>query len=203
MEGIDPRKKILATRGSHVMNNDFFVAAESNLVQLEIEQFEREKRKKISAINIQEKVNKILRKKSDTVQLLEFDRLPKTDVDTLLRWHGIIPGKHMTPETKFSHLRHIFESKKPPPEVERWTADDEERLQNLRGKEISMEDTTVGRKKNVLEQQLSATTLSMSPTKWNQLVELRKHKYGEEEVTAAAEEVVQVDEEVFGDTEGI
>ncbi len=46
-------------RGSHVMNNDFIVAAESNLVQLEIEQLEREKRKKISAINTQEKVNKM------------------------------------------------------------------------------------------------------------------------------------------------
>ncbi len=30
-----------------------------------------------------------------------------------------------------------------------------------------------------------------------------QHKYGEEEVTVAAEEVVQVDEEVFEDTEGV
>ncbi len=55
----------------------------------------------------------------------------------------------------------------------------------------------------MLEQQLSAATLSMSPTKWNQLVELQKRKYGEEEVTAAAEEVVGVAEEVVGDTVGI
>ncbi len=66
------------------MNNDFFVAADLNLVQLEIEQLEREKRKKISAINIQEKVDKILRKKSDTVQLLEFDRLPKVEAVMVL-----------------------------------------------------------------------------------------------------------------------
>jgi len=43
----------------------------------------------------------------------------------------------------------------------------------------------------------------MSPTKWNQLVELRKRKYGEEGVTAAAEEVVGVADEVFGATEGV
>ena len=55
----------------------------------------------------------------------------------------------------------------------------------------------------MLEQQLSAATLSMSPTKWNQLVELRKHKYREEEVTVAAEEVVGVAKEVFGATEGV
>ena len=66
-----------------------------------------------------------------------------------------------------------------------------------------MEDTAVGRKKIVLEQQLSAATLSMSPTKWNQLVELRKRKYGEEGVTAAAEEVVGVTDEVFWATEGV
>ena len=196
-------KKFLATRGSHVMNNDFFVAAELNLDQSEIEQLEREKRKRNSAMNTQEKAEKILMKKSDSLQSFEFDRLPKTDVDTLLRWHGIVPGKQMTPDTKFSHLRRIFESKKPPPEMERWSAEDEERLQNLRGKEISMEDTAVGRKKIVLEQQLSAATLSMSPTKWNQLVELRKRKYGEEGVTAAAEEVVGVTDEVFGATEGV
>ena len=66
-----------------------------------------------------------------------------------------------------------------------------------------MEDTAVGRKKFVLEQQLSAATLNMSPTKWNQLVELQKRKYGEEEVTAAAEEVVGAAEEVFGATDGV
>lgn len=196
-------KKFLATRGSHVMNNDFFVAAELNLVQSEIEQLEREKRKRIAAMNTKEKAEKIMSKKSDIVASFQFDALPKADVDTLLRWHGIVPGKQMTPDTKFSHLRRIFESKKPPPEMERWSAEDEERLQNLRGKEISMEDTAVGRKKIVLEQQLSAATLSMSPTKWNQLVELRKRKYGEEGVTAAAEEVVGVADEVFGATEGV
>jgi len=175
-------KKFLATRGSHVMNNDFFVAAELNLVQSEIEQLEREKRKRIAAMNTKEKAEKIMSKKSDIVASFQFDALPKADVDTLLRWHGIVPGKQMTPD---------------------WSAEDEERLQNLRGKEISMEDTAVGRKKIVLEQQLSAATLSMSPTKWNQLVELRKRKYGEEGVTAAAEEVVGVADEVFGATEGV
>jgi hypothetical protein len=72
---------------------------------------------------------------------------PTPDFPPNFEFTEIVPGKHMTPETKFSHLHHIFESKKPPPEVERWTAEDEERLQNLRGKEISMEDTAVGRKK--------------------------------------------------------
>jgi hypothetical protein len=39
--------------------------------------------------------------------------------------------------------------------------------------EISLEeDTAVGRKKIVLEQKLNAAMLSMSPTKWNKLLEI-------------------------------
>ncbi len=56
--------------------------------------------------------------------------------------------------------------------------------------EISLEDTAVGRKKIVLEQQLNAATLSMSPTKWNELLEIRKQKWGKEGVVEAAEEVI-------------
>ncbi len=60
-----------------------------------------------------------------------------------------------------------------------------------------MNDTAVGRKKIVLEQQLNAVTLSMSPRKWKQLVELRKQKWGDEEVVVgAAEDVIEADKEV-------
>jgi hypothetical protein len=58
--------------------------------------------------------------------------------------------------------------------------------------EISLEDTAVGRKKIVLKQQLNAATLSMSPTKWNELLEIRKRKWGEEGVDGATDEVVCV-----------
>jgi len=72
-----------------------------------------------------------------------------------------------------------------------WTAENKERLQSLKEMEISFEDTAVvGRKKIVLEQQLNAVTLSMSPTKWNKLLEIRKQKWGKEGVVRAAEEVI-------------
>jgi len=53
-----------------------------------------------------------------------------------------------------------------------------------------LEDTAVGRKKIVLEQQLNAATLSMSLTKWNELLEIRKQNWGKEGVVGAAEEVI-------------
>ena len=56
--------------------------------------------------------------------------------------------------------------------------------------EIYLEDTAVGRKKIVLEQQLNAATLNMSPTKWNELLEIRKRKWGEEEVVRASDDVI-------------
>jgi hypothetical protein len=66
----------------------------------------------------------------------------------------------------------------------------------LKEKEISLNDTAVGRKKIVLKQQLNAATLSMSPGKWKQLVELRKQKWGEEEVVGATEDVIEAAKEV-------
>ena len=56
--------------------------------------------------------------------------------------------------------------------------------------EISLEDTDVGRKKTVLEQQLHAATLNMSPTKWNELLEIRKRKWGKEEAVGATDDVI-------------
>ena len=57
--------------------------------------------------------------------------------------------------------------------------------------EISLEDTAVGRKMIVLEQQPNAATLSMSPTKWNELLEIQKRKWGEEGVVGATDEVIE------------
>jgi len=71
-----------------------------------------------------------------------------------------------------------------------WTAENKERLQSLKEMEISLEDTAIGRKKIVLEQQLNAAMLSMSLTKWNELLEIRKRKWGKEGVVGAAEEVI-------------
>ena len=63
-------------------------------------------------------------------------------------------------------------------------------LQSLKEMEISLEDTAIGRNKIVLEQQLSSAMLSMLPTKWNELLEIRKQKWGKEGVVLATYEVI-------------
>jgi hypothetical protein len=96
----------------------------------------------------------------------------------------------MLKETKVSKLKRLFESNPDPPLRDLWTAENKERLQSLKEMEISLEDTAVGRKKIVLEQQLNAATLNMSPTKWNKLLEIRKRKWGEEGVVGATDDVI-------------
>jgi len=102
----------------------------------------------------------------------------------------MVPGTKMLKETKVSKLKRIFESNPNPPPRDLWTAENEERLQSLKEMEISMEETAVGRKKIVLEQQLNAAAVSMSPTKWNELLEIQKQKWGEEGVVGATDEVM-------------
>jgi len=74
--------------------------------------------------------------------------------------------------------------------IETYNLNRKERLQNLKEMEISLEDTAAGRTKIVLEQQLNAATLSMSPTKWNKLLEIRKQTWGKEGVVGATDEVM-------------
>jgi hypothetical protein len=97
----------------------------------------------------------------------------------------------MLKETKVSKLNRIFELNPNPPSRDLWTAENKERLQSLKEMEISLEDTAVGRKKIVLEQQLNAAMLSMSLMKWNKLLEIRKQKWGEEGVVGATDEVIR------------
>jgi hypothetical protein len=44
-------------------------------------------------MNVEERALKVMMKKSNIVQSLDFDRLPKTAVDILLCCHEITPGK--------------------------------------------------------------------------------------------------------------
>jgi hypothetical protein len=93
-------------------------------------------------------------------------------------------------ETKVSKLKRIIESNPNPTPRDLWKAENKERLQSLKEIEISLEDTAVGRKKIVLEQQLNAATLSMSPARWNALLEIRKQKWGEEGIVGATDEII-------------
>jgi hypothetical protein len=159
------------------MTDDFFVSAQSNINEFDIDRLTKEKKKRLKSTEVDAEARAVLVKRSFAIQTLAFDSLNKTELvqswTCLLRWHGVVPGAKMQKETKVSKLRRIFESNPEPPPRDLWTAENEEHLQSLKEMEISLEDTAVGRKKMiVLEQQLNAATLNMSPTKWNELLEI-------------------------------
>lgn len=60
--------------------------------------------------------------------------------------------------------------------------DDDEHIRKLQEDDISLDDTALGRKKIVFEQQLDAAALHMSHEKFSRLVELRKRKWGDVDV---------------------
>ena len=172
------------------MTDDFFVSAQTNINEFDIERLTKEKKKRLKATEVDAEARAVLVKRSYAIQTLAFDSLNRTELDCLLRWHGVVPGAKMLKETKVSKLKRLFESNPDPPPRDLWTAENKERLQSLKEMEISLEDTAVGRKKIVLEQQLNAATLNMSPTKWNKLLEIRKRKWGEEGVVGATDDVI-------------
>ena len=146
--------------------------AQTNFNEYDIEQLTKEKKKRLKAAEVDAEAQAMLVKRSFAIQTFALDTLNRTELDCLLHWHGMVPGAKMPKKMKVSKLKHIFESNPDPPPRELWTAENEERLQSLKEKEIFLEDTAVEKKKIVLEQQLNDATLSMSPTKWKRLLEI-------------------------------
>ena len=58
----------------------------------------------------------------------------------------------MSKADKVSKMTEIFDSNRPPPVHEMWTAEDEERLNGLKNLEIDLADSALGRKQGLMEQ---------------------------------------------------
>ncbi len=95
----------------------------------------------------------------------------------------------------------VLEAKGDPPTIEEWTAEDEERLQSLQSNNITLDDTAVGRKRVLFEQQMIAASINMSEDMWDRCVEMRKRKLefvevgGEHEMATAGRRLEMVGEE--------
>ncbi|KAL3806763.1 hypothetical protein ACHAXA_006142 [Cyclostephanos tholiformis] len=83
--------------------------------------------------------------------------------------------------------------------IKEWTAEDEERLQSLQSNNITLDDTAVGRKRVLFEQQMIAASINMSEDMWDRCVEMRKRKLefvevgGEHEMATAGRRLEMVD----------
>ena len=124
--------KFLATGGSHLTMDDFFIAQQKNEREKEIEAWQKTKKKRLAAMKVDLAAKEVLQKRGDAINELEFDKLAIGELDTLLRWHGALSSK-MTKEGKVLKLKGIFEGGHVQPVVEEWSLDDENKLKEYRG----------------------------------------------------------------------
>ena len=176
-------QKFLSTRGDHVTTNDLFIAAESNDVEKEIKELLKVKKARMQAAKVEDEAQAVMARRSTEIEAMQLDKLNVGEVEWLLRWYGVWKGEKMSKSEKVSKLVTVLESKGDPPSIERWTSDDEDRLYKLQNNEITIEDTAVGRKKILWEQQMVAASISMSDEQWQRCVETRKRKFGDVDIS--------------------
>ena len=85
-----------------------------------------------------------------------------TDCGKLLTWHGI-DNTNLSAEQKKAKWSKIAAENRPEPTFEKWTNDDEARLEELKSTNLSIEDTELGRKKKAQETESLAAFASMTP----------------------------------------
>ena len=122
--------KFLATKGSHLMTDDFFIAQRKNEAEKELEKLLRVKKQRVQAMKTHDLASEIMEKKATEIQQLQFGNLSLLELDILLRWHNSLSGmkSKAVKADKAAKLKEIFSSGKSPPSVEEWTVHDEENL---------------------------------------------------------------------------
>ena len=145
-------ERFLVTGGSHLNSDDAFKAVEMNSRRAESIKAtaERKKRKRLEKRDIE--ARKLLTKTS----------LNGTDCGKLLTWHGS-DNTNLSAEQKKAKWSKIAAENRPEPIFEKWTNDDEARLEELKSPNLSIEDTELGRKKKAQETESLAAFASITP----------------------------------------
>jgi len=120
---------------------------------------EKEKKLRQQLQLTKEKANAIL------AQGKSVDSLTVTELDTLLAWHRAAKIKGAKRVNKVEQWRQIMSSGKRPPDYDRWTAEDEERLTALQGAKVDIGDTQYGWELALRERELMAAADTMNREK--------------------------------------
>jgi len=79
----------------------------------------------------------------------DADQLNATELEKLLLWHDV-PKKEMgNKKEKLTKWKTILSSNQPPPLFQRWGPADEDKLQKLKESEINLNETALGRQKEI------------------------------------------------------
>ena len=95
------------------------------------------------------------------------------ELDTLLQWYSI-DHKGMKKAQKVARWKEIQAANTEPPEVDMWTAEDEQKLVDIANKEINMSETYLGRFAVLHKRNAVAAVLDFTDKEWESLKMLKE-----------------------------
>ncbi len=130
-----------ATGGGHITHDDFFKSMEISVREKEIKPMEKEKAHRISMQQYAEEAFAMLQKNKS------FNDLIVKELDILLLWYKMPKIEWGDKKKKLEKWNEVKDRK--PPFFAPWTDEDEDKLDQLKKKEIKFDDTALGRLVNV------------------------------------------------------
>ncbi len=167
--------KFVATGGSHLMTNDFLMAACLKERERQLAALLKDKKARVQKFAVQQKALAILALKSlESQAVAEYTNLTAAELDILIRYHGAVSngGK----QEKTTKWKAICDKGKKPAGCLPWTEPEEAALVKLQTEEITMGDTHLGRQEETMKRELLITGANMTVTEWSAFCEQRQRK---------------------------
>ena len=150
--------------GIHLTHDDIFISVEMKNRSKERVALEKEKKVRMAQEDIEKKALALLEQEERTTESYSVK-----DLDVLLGWHQVKGTNGWKKEKKLAEWQQIVGSLKPPPQYNRWTEEEEQRLLILLANKIDIGDTAYGREVALQERALEAAAEKMSREKREKL----------------------------------
>ncbi len=148
----------MVTGGMHSTSDDLFIGMEMAARHKDKDDAEKNKKLCLQLQTMEEKAIAIM------AQGKSNNSLTVAKLDVLLSWHQATKTKGAKKADKLEQWKQILKSGKRPPDYDRWTAEEEERLVGLgvQGDTIDISNTQYGRKIALKKRELEAAANSMT-----------------------------------------
>ena len=167
--------KFAVTGGSHIMTNDFIMAACLKEREHLLAVLLKDKKARGHKFTVQQKALAILALKSlESQAISEYSNLTAPELDTLIHYHGAVPkgGK----QEKTAKWKSICDKGKKPACCLPWTEPEEEALLKLQTEEMTMGYTHLGRQEQTMKRELLISGANMTGAEWSAFCEQRQRK---------------------------
>lgn len=105
----------------------------------------------------------------------------EAEVETLLKWHQVDkPTEGLIGEKRKRWEKIRDDPTRLPPTYKKWTDSDEQKLSDLKAAEITVQDTALGRLKEMHERELESPARKMTPEEQNTWMQKLQAKQEEE-----------------------